>query len=125
MWSDEEYERGWFVRPADDARLPPSTRLRIGLTTYRGNPERFVVQLEYHHGGSWLQVVRSDHESGGAPYRDVERSGLHFDFYDADGSQIEKATYGPPVPANVAMMRAERILRRDAEKLIRRFEKWL
>ena len=125
MWSDEEYERGWFVRPTDDDRLPPSSRLRVGFTTRHGHPERFVVQLEYHHAGSWLRVARSDHVSGGPAYRNVERSGLHFDIYDANGNQIEKATYGPPVAANVAMMRAERILRRDAEALIERFEKWL
>ena len=72
-----------MVRVAGGRRpTAPSTRLRVGLTAHRGKPERFVVQLEYHHAMGWLQVVRSDHEAGGESYRDVERSGFHFDIYN-------------------------------------------
>lgn len=116
-----EYDREWTSRRG----LPPNSRLRFGLTTQAGSPVQFLVQLEYDHGGDWLQVARFDHDASGPTYRNVELVGLHLDVYDPDGVQIEKLACWPPQPPAAAMGAAEEYLRRGAERHVRRFEAWL
>lgn len=116
-----EYDREWTTR----RRLPTRGRLRFGLTKHRGVPVRFLVQLEYHHEGTWLPVARFDHDAFGPAYRDVERVGLHLDLHDPDGSQIEKTWRWSAQSSDEAMGDAETYLRDNAERSIRRFESWL
>lgn len=116
-----KYDREWTSR----RRLPPRSRLRTGLTTRRGTPVEFLVQLEYYHEDVWLQVARFEHDASGPIYRDVERAGLHLDVHHPDGSQVAKLTHWQPQPANEAMGTADDYLRERANELIRRFESWL
>lgn len=119
------YDREWFVWPGDDARLPRKSRLRFGYTRRGGELLRFVVQLEYWYEDSWLQVARFEHQADGPAYRNVEQEGLHLDLYNPDGEQVEKVTWWMPQPANEAMSDADDYLRKHAESLLRRFERWL
>jgi len=105
--------------------LPPLSQLRYGLTTHRGVPVRFLIQLEYWHAGKWLEVARSEHDVDGPAYRNVEISGIHVDVMHPDGEQGNKLTGWPPQPANEAMGDAEHFLRVNANRFVRRFEKWL
>ena len=119
------YDREWFVWPGDDARLPQQSRLCFGYSRQGGELLRFVVQLEYWHQETWLQVARFEHQVDGPTYRNVEREGLHLDLYNPASEQVEKVTWWLPQPANEAMAIADEYLRREAVSLIRRFETWL
>lgn len=116
-----EYETTWLSR----AGLPPGQRLRFGLTTERGVPVEFLVQLEYWHGGVWLPVARFDQDREHSGYRDAETAGLHMDVLDPDGTQIHKKTGFPPVPINDAPDYAETYLVLHHQRLVQRFEKGL
>lgn len=125
-----DYHREW----TDDIELG-KTRMRFGLTVDRGTPTRFLVQLEYLVPGEWIReewqsgdwrtVARFDHEAMGPAYRNVELVGLHMDVYDPDGRQRLKKTDFPPRPANEALPAAERYLREEHDRLVRRFERWV
>jgi hypothetical protein len=119
------YNREWVVWPGDDARLPRESRMRFGYTRCDGELLRFVVQLEYWYEETWLQVARFEHQADGPSYRNVEQDGLHLDLYNPDGEQVEKVTWWMPQPANEAMGDADDYLRKHAESLVRRFERWL
>jgi hypothetical protein len=47
------------------------------------------------------------------------------DVYDPDGRQRAKKTDFPPVGIEQAMKRAEQYLKREHERLIRRYERWM
>lgn len=105
--------------------MPKGSRFRVGLTTGRGTPLRFLVQVEFAHKGRWFEVARSDHDRQGPPYRDVELSGLHIDLYHPERGQFTKRRLTGPLPADIAMGRAARYLLANAEEYVRRFEGWL
>lgn len=105
--------------------LPGPLQLRIGLSTERGDVTRFLVQLEYHLGGEWREVVRYDHDPG-APAEmahDVTVEGLHVDVY-RDGEKLETDRLTGPLPAGVAFNYAEEHLTKHLEAVVRRFEQW-
>lgn len=116
---DDTYEREW-IAPIDDPDR--RTRLRFGLTTYRGSPVRFIVQLEYFHDGSWLEVARFDHDRDGRVYADVRSEGLHLDVYDPDGNQKRKEQHFEPMAEKSALAYAERFLKRQYQQLLTEFE---
>jgi len=91
---DGEYERTWRSRIDDESR---EVQLRFGLTTERGVPVRFLVQLEYRHDGEWLPVARFDHDRDGPTHRNATICGLHLDIHAPDGSQKRKITDFPPI----------------------------
>jgi len=121
MTGRPEYGKEWST----ERGLPACSRLRLGLTTERGTPSRFVVQLEYWHAGAWLQVARFDHDRDDPAYRNVEISGRHLDIYHPNGEQVMKDESWAPEPADDAMGKAEDFLRANADQLVRRFEQWL
>lgn len=106
-------------------QLTGPLQLRIGLSTHRGDVVRFMVQLEYWLNGKWREVVRYDHDPV-APdemAHDVTAEGLHVDIYrSGEKHQTEQLT--GPLPADVALNRAEEHLTEHLERLTRRFEQW-
>lgn len=127
MTWDNGYDREW----TDDIEVG-RTRIRYGLTVERGVPIEFLVQLEYlvpggdeWNPGDWRPVARFDHDASGPEYRNVEQVGLHLDVYDPTGRQRFKKTDFPPQPANEALPAAERYLKEEHERLVRRFEGWM
>lgn len=120
MTEDEtprDYDREW----TDD--LSPVTQVRLGYSHARGSVTRFLVQLEYEHGGEWREVVRYDHDPKSEHGHDVERDGLHIDIY-RDGSKYRTEYLAPPMPADVAFSRAEDHLAKNLEAFTKRFEQW-
>lgn len=125
MTREAGYDRTWV-----DSVVPGRTRIRYGLTTRRGVPIRFLVQLEYlvsgeQNGADWRPVARFDHDATGPPYRNVDLVGLHMDIYGPDRTQRRKKTDFPPVELTQAMKRAEQFLKQDHDRLIRRYERWM
>lgn len=116
-----DYDREWTT----ERGMPTDSRLRVGLTTERGTPIRYVIQVEYRRRGQWFAIVRCDHERDGPAYRNVELAGLHIDIYHPDEGQLAKRRLSAPLPAQEAMGRAAGYLRANAERYVRRFEGWL
>jgi len=98
-------------------------RRRIGYSHIHGEITRFVVQLEYYVKGEWAEVVRFDHDSDSEVAHDVSEEGVHMDIY-RDGEKIRSEKIFPPMPANEALTFAEDHLAQQAERYIKRFEKW-
>lgn len=100
-----------------------TARRRLGYSHDRGEITRFVVQLEYRHGDEWRQVVRYDHDPESEQGHDVETEGLHIDVY-RDGAKYRTEYVAPPMPAGVALDRAEDLLQQNLESYIERYERW-
>lgn len=125
-----EYDREWIA--AVDSG---SSRIRYWLSTERGTPVAFLVQLECRIPraadressipGGWYAVARFDHESGGPGYRDVAEVGLHLDVLRPDGTQLPKRRDFPRVPIEQAMRFADDYLRHHHDFLIARLRRWL
>lgn len=128
------WENGYGREWTSDVDLG-RTRIRYGLTTERGIPVEFLVQLEYRDPESnrgwrwnpdaWYAVARFDHERDGPAYRDIEETGLHLDVLRPDGTQLPKRHDFPPVQINQAMRYADDYLRHHHDFLIERFVRWL
>jgi len=106
--------------------LSPVTRIRLGYSHERGDVTRFVLQLEYRLDESdWRVVVRYDHDSEGSEeaVHDVTEDGLHMDVYQ-DGNRLRTEYVAPPMPAGLALDRAEDHLARNLETFVQRFEEW-
>jgi len=116
-----EYEKEWVA----DSDVPSLSRIRYGLTKYRGKPVRFLIQLEYWHAGEWLVVARADHDANGPSYQNVERNGIHLDIHHPVDGQVGKITKWSPQPAEEAMGVADDFIRKNADMFVRRFESWL
>jgi len=104
---------------------PGPIQTRVGYNHDRGKVTRFVIQLEYHHGGDWHEVVRYDHDAVGSneATHDVTEEGIHMDIY-RDGT-VEATEYvSPPIEAAVAMDRAEDHLSKNLERFVTRYEQW-
>ena len=84
---------------------------------------RFVVQLEYCVEGEWREVVRYDHDPASVFGHDVTEEGLHIDVY-RDDEQYRTEYVAPPMPAGVALDRAEDHLSNNLETFTTRFEQW-
>lgn len=113
-----EYE----VTPPPD-RLADRVQLRTAFSTDRGLVTRFLVQLEYWLGGEWYEIVRYDHDLERQSGHDVTEEGLHRDVF-RDGKKFRTESVSDPVPANEAFDYAEDDLRENAERFVRRFERW-
>ena len=113
----EDYDRE-YTDPLSDA-----TRARLGYSHDRGKVTRFVVQLEYRVEGEWREVVRYDHDPASEFGHDVTEDGLHIDVY-RDGEQYRREYVAPPMPAGLALDRAEDHLSNNLEGFTSRFEQW-
>lgn len=111
-----------YDREYTDQRTP-NVRVRLGYSHEKGAISRFVVQLEYRHDGEWFEVVRYDHDPASEHGHDVEEEGLHIDIY-RDGEKHRTEYIAPPMPAGVALDRAEDHLTKNFEAFVRRFEEW-
>ena len=103
--------------------LSDVTRVRLGYSHKRGDVTRFVVQLEYCVEGEWREVVRYDHDPASEFGHDVTEKGLHIDVY-RDDEQYRTEYVAPPMPAGVALDRAEDHLSNNLKTFTTRFEQW-
>jgi hypothetical protein len=115
--SPRDYDRE-YTKPRSD-----TLRVRIGYSHSRGEVIRFVVQLEYKLGSSWLEVVRYDHDPVSDFGHDVAEEGLHIDIY-RDGEKDRSEYVAPAMPAGQALDRAEDHLLNNLEGFVKRFESW-
>jgi hypothetical protein len=120
--SDEgprDYDRD-FLRP-----LPGPLQVRVGFDRDRDEVTRFVVQLEYSHGGEWHPVVRYDHDGTGEAEHahDVVEEGLHIDIYRDDEKHATEYI-GRVRSGAEAMNRAEDHLAENLQRFIERYEQW-
>jgi len=115
--SSREYDREYTDQLSD------VTRVRLGYSHDRGDVTRFVLQLEYCLDGEWQEVVRYDHDPAGEFGHDVNEEGLHIDVY-RDGEQYRTEYVAPPMPAGLALDRAEDHLGENLKGFTNRFEKW-
>ena len=113
----QDYDRE-YTDPLSDV-----TRVRLGYSHDRGEVTRFVVQLEYRVEGEWREVVRYDHDPVSEFGHDVTEDGLHIDVY-RDGEQYRTEYVAPPMPAGLALDRAEDHLSNNLEGFTTRFEQW-
>ena len=105
------------------ARLADRVQLRWAFSTDEGEVTEFVVQLEYWLGDDWTAVVRYDHNPDLEAGHDVTVEGVHRDVY-RDGGKVDVKTITGPIPAGDAFNYAQRDLRENAERYVRRFERW-
>ena len=113
----QDYDRE-YTDPLSDV-----TRVRLGYSHDRGEVTRFVVQLEYCVEDEWREVVRYDHDPASEFGHDVTDDGLHIDVY-RDGEQYRTEYVAPPMPAGLALDRAEDHLSNNLEGFTTRFEQW-
>lgn len=113
----QDYDRE-YTDPLSDV-----TRVRLGYSHDRGEVTRFVVQLEYYVESEWREVVRYDHAPASEFGHDVTEDGLHIDVY-RDGKQYRTEYVAPPMPAGLALDRAEDHLSNNLEGFTSRFEQW-
>lgn len=114
-----EYDREYL------STVPGPARQRTGRDTVEGEVTRFVVQLEYSHGGAWQPVVRYDHDGTGESEHahDVTEEGLHIDIY-RDGEKHATEYIASVQSANTALDRAEDHLSNNLQRFINRYEQW-
>jgi len=100
-------------------------RRRLGFDTDRGTVTRFVVQLEYRHDDEWHPVVRYDHDGTDESEfsHDATEEGLHIDIF-RNGEKIATEYVAPPLPAGLALDRAEDHLSKNLERFIKRYQRW-
>jgi len=103
--------------------LSDVTRIRLGYSHDHGEVNRFVVQLEYCVEDEWHEVVRYDHDPASEFGHDTTEEGLHIDIY-RDGEQYRTEYVAPPMPAGLALDRAEDHLSNNLEGFTSRFEQW-
>lgn len=111
------YDREYTERISDRARI------RLGYSHDRGTVTRFVVQLEYVTDDGWREVVRYDHDPASEFGHDVSEEGLHIDVY-RDAEHYRTEYVAPPMPAGLALDRAEDHLSNNVVSFIERFERW-
>jgi hypothetical protein len=104
-------------------RLADRMQLRWAFSTDEGEVTEFVVQLEYWLDGDWTAVVRYDHNPDLEAGHDVTVEGVHRDVY-RDGEKVDAKTVTGPIPASDALNYAQRDLRENPGRYIRRFEQW-
>lgn len=100
-------------------RLAERVRIRTAFSTDGGEVTRFVVQLEYGLEGNWHEVVRYDHDREVPGSHDVTDEGLH-----RDGEKYRTEAVTPPILAGKAFDHAEDDLRNNAQRFVKRFERW-
>lgn len=112
-----EYDREYTTT------VSATVRRRLGYSHDRGTVTRFVVQLEYRHEDEWHEVARYDHAPESEQGHDVETEGLYIDVY-RDGKKHWTEYIAPPMPAGVALDRAEDHLTQNTVAFIERYERW-
>ncbi|MFB6080698.1 MAG: hypothetical protein ABEJ81_06860 [Haloferacaceae archaeon] len=110
------------VAPPPD-RLADRVQVRTAFSTERGEVTRFVVQLEYWLDGEWRPVVRYDHDRDAEGGHDVTEEGLHMDVY-REGEKVDVKRVSGPIPAADGFDHAEEDLGGNAERYVKRFERW-
>lgn len=100
----------------------PHAQIRFSLDT-NGIPTRFFIQLEYRVEGDWGPVVHFDHNPAAPDGHDIVEEGLHMDIY-RDGEQYMVRTDFPPVSLSYAPRYCETYIRKNADRLLRRYEQW-
>jgi hypothetical protein len=98
-------------------------QIRGGISTEKGDVTRFFIQLEYWLDGEWFEVIRFDHDPEAEMGHDITEEGLHMDIY-RDGVKYRVKDDFPPVKLNRAPRYGTTYIRENAERLIRRFERW-
>lgn len=68
-------------------------------------------------------VVRYDHDDESPGGHDVRAEGLHRDVY-REGEKVGEEAVSLPISANDGFNYAEEDLRENAERYVRRFERW-
>ena len=106
-----EYDRE-FATP-----LSVHVRRRLGYDCDHGDVTRFVVQLEYRHGGEWVEIVRSDHDPASEHGHDVREAGVHVDIY-RDGETVDTEDVFPPTDPATRLTVAEAHFSEHAEQYI-------
>jgi len=104
-------------------RLADRVQLRVAFSTDRGEVTNFVAQLEYWLDGTWQEVVRYDHDRDTPGGHDVTEEGLHRDVY-RDGKKVREEQVTLSISAAEGFNYAEDDLRENAERYVRRFERW-
>jgi hypothetical protein len=115
--SPREYDREYTTT------VSSTVRRRLGYSHDHGTVTRFVLQLEYRHDDEWKEVVRYDHDPESEQGHDVEAEGLHIDIY-RDSTKYRSEYIAPPMPAGVALDRAEDHLMQNLVAYIERYERW-
>lgn len=112
---DREYRRS----------VPGPLRIRVGFDRSEDEVERFVVQLEYQHDGTWNPVVRYDHDGTGQSEfaHDVTEEGLHIDIY-RDSEKHATEYIAPIADGAEGLNRAEDHLTSNLQRFINRYERW-
>ena len=105
------------------ARLADAVQLRLAFSKHRGTITRFMIRLEYWHGGDWCEIVRYDHDRDAPGGHDITEEGLHRDVF-RDGEKVETVQVTGPIPANKGFNYAEDDLGENAERYTKRFEQW-
>ena len=82
-----------------------------------------MAQLEYWLDGTWQEVVRYDHDRDTPGGHDVTEEGLHRDVY-RDGKKVREEQVTLSISAAEGFNYAEDDLRENAERYVRRFERW-
>lgn len=105
--------------------IQADARVRIGYSRDGNEISRFVVQLECRLNEEWTEVVRFDHDAGGANEmaHDVADEGLHMDVY-RDNEKVDTVSITGPIPPPVGFTTAEEHLAEHAERYITRFNEW-
>lgn len=107
----------------------PYARIRIDITTHRGDVTRFVVQLEYNirpdpfDPDDWRQVARFDHDEEAKMGHDVRDEGLHMDVY-RNGEKVDVLRGFPMKSPNEAPAFCRDLIEERAPGLLARFEDW-
>jgi len=104
------------VSPDWRVSTSPTRTARVGRCGFSSNLNTGTLA-----SGSSLLVSITNRTA----YRKVEETGIHLDIHHPDGTQLRKLDHWPPQPSNVAMGQAEAFLRANAQRYVRRFEKWL
>lgn len=105
------------------ADVTVKSRRRLGYSHEKGEVTRFVAQLEYFLSGSWVEVVRFDHDPTANHCHDVTKEGVHMDIY-RDGEKFRTEEVFPPMEPSEALTYAEDHLNQHAKRYIKRFEEW-
>lgn len=104
-------------------------RIRVEIGKTAGDVDWFVVQLEYNmvptftRINDWRQVARFDHQPGHHRGHDIRVERLHMDVYRDESKEFVRRGF-PPKPVNEAPAYCETYLRKHADFLIGRFERW-
>jgi hypothetical protein len=105
-----------YVLPTSHERC----RIWLGLDVYRGDVQRFLVQLQRAPRGDrrvWTQIARVDHNPTGLDGHDLQTEGIHVDVVLEDGTEWTAFPEASPVRRDLGAVinNAKLYFRRHAE----------